>query len=88
MQLTDARWPASAQLLPGENKPFGWLENVTLPVGVDVLPASTSVTVTSHVVGVPIDTGVGVHLIAEVVPRVVTVSVPEILLDRCVLSPA
>jgi len=66
--------PANVQVPPGVN--------VTVPVGVDAVPAAVSVTVAVHDVACPITTVLGVHATVVVVVRRLTVTVvlPELAL--------
>jgi hypothetical protein len=72
--VADAVVPASVQVPPGVN--------VTVPVGVEVVPAAVSVTVAVHEVACPITTVAGEHATVVVVVRRLTVTVvlPELAL--------
>jgi hypothetical protein len=65
--VADAPVPASVQVPPGVK--------VTVPVGVDVVPAAVSVTVAVHDVACPMNTVDGVHATVVVVVRRLTVTV-------------
>lgn len=79
-QVADAPVPASVHVPPGVK--------VTVPVGVDVVPAALSVTVAVHDVTWLIATVDGEHATVVVVVRrfTVTVVLPELV--PCVESPA
>jgi hypothetical protein len=62
-------------------------EKLTLPVGVDGVPALVSVTVAVHVVPTAMSTEEGTQEIAVVVVPVLTDSVTEPLLTACAPSP-
>jgi len=66
-QVADAPVPASVHVPPGVN--------VTVPVGVLVVPAAVSVTVAVHDVAWPMKTVDGVHATVVVVVRKLTVTV-------------
>ena len=71
--VADAPVPASVQVPPGVN--------VTVPVGVEVVPAAVSVTVAVQLVACPTITEEGVHATVVVVVRRLTVTVvlPELV---------
>jgi hypothetical protein len=75
----------SVQLL-AENEPEPLAPKVIDPVGALLVPALLSVTVALQVVAVPLATLLGVQLRAVDVARAVTVTVPVLLLARCVVS--
>ena len=60
---------------------------VTVPVGLDFVPVSVSVTVAVHVVGCPTATVAGVQLTPVEVERLFTVTMAVPLDAACVLSP-
>ena len=63
------------------------LVKLTVPVGVDAVPLSVSVTVAVQVVGLLTGSGLGVQLTPVVVVRAPTVSINAPLLVLCALSP-
>jgi len=65
--VADDPVPANVQVPPGVN--------VTVPVGVDVVPVAVSVTVAVHEVAWPMNTVDGVHATVVVVVRRLTVTV-------------
>ena len=71
-QVAEAPVPDSVHVPPGVN--------VTVPLGVDAVPAAVSVTVAVQVVACPITTVLGVHAtVVDVVLRLtVTVVLPEL----------
>ena len=71
--VADAPVPASVQVPPGVN--------VTVPVGVEVVPAAVSVTVAVHVVAWFIATVDGVHatVVVVVLRLTVTVALPVLV---------
>jgi len=71
-QVAAAPVPANVHVPPGVN--------VTVPVGVDAVPAAVSVTLAVHDVACPITTVLGVHATVVVVVRRLTVTVvlPEL----------
>lgn len=75
----DVPVPASVQTPPGVK--------VTVPVGVDAVPTSVSVTVALHVVGWPTTTVAGLHETDVVVARLLTVTEVLPLLVAWVASP-
>ena len=72
-QVADAPVPANVQVPPGVN--------VTVPVGVLVVPVAVSVTVAVHDVACPTNTVDGVHTTVVVVVRLLTVTVALPLLE-------
>jgi hypothetical protein len=61
---------------------------VTVPVGVDFVPASVSVTATVQSLEVNRGTELGEHATAVLVVRLTAVTFVDPALVRCVLSPA
>jgi len=78
-QVADAPVPDKVHVPPGVN--------VTVPVGVLVVPVAVSVTVAVHVVAWPITTVDGLQATVVVVVLRVTVTVADPVLVACVLSP-
>ena len=71
---------ASVQVDAGVNDPLPLVVNLTLPVGVVMVPALVSVTVALHDVATAVSTLAGEQLTAVAVVRLVTVSgVPPML---------
>jgi hypothetical protein len=60
-----------------EKVPLALLDQLTLPVGVLLVPLSESLTVTVHVAAVPTLSGLGVQLTLVLVVRLLTVSAAE-----------
>jgi sorbitol-specific phosphotransferase system component IIBC len=78
-QVAEAVVPARVHVPPGVN--------VTVPVGVDVVPVAVSVTVAVHDVACPTNTVDGVHATVVVVVRRLTVTLVLPELVACVESP-
>src|SRR3989442_7079356 len=80
--------PVNAQLVAGLKLPAPELVKVTVPVGVEGVPVSVSVTVAVQVVETPAGTVGGVHPTVVEVVRLVTVTVALPLLFWWGDSPA